>query len=631
MKISKLILIVLLFFIMVLINSSVFGAQLNVETENPSIEGTTLIINADGKIHNIKIYKKDNNGKFILFYRSKKEREGVIKIFLTKNLLSTTDTTEIKVTALDKDNNVLVADEKIDPIPAMPSMNPEETAKPTTTDWVIPTKPTTNPTSSASASPSETTNPSASSPSGDVEPTAISIDPTELTLTLGEEETAKLTYTLTPPEARCKLTWRTNASDIASIAKDGTVTAKSVGTTEISIRTSNGLSAECKVKVVRNTKNAGDALARGACELAYSNYKDNNGRDLVNSNGYYGTEKYRKYRNDGDKPHGCCSRGMASVINGYLQFDTSLEYTGAKEQYAYMAKSDKWKKIGTYKSGMENSSDSLLEPGDIVISTHHTCMYVGSEIPKEVYEESLKGTDADYGVPKDSAVWVSGGWHAGLSLCICSASEAHPSSGDGIIYRYALEVENTERKNSDNDNNTSIDIEHAKKVSANIHSSEHKNLQWHGKVIDRNGGMIGAYVEAINILNNKDYTLKEVYDKIISAHPEQKNKNVPVYENEDINDYYNISVSRATPNVSEIKKALDQGKVVADIVNTTKWRDENGNTFGKTGQHTGLIFYYDGKYYHMKTSVKLDAIYTEEQLKEWIGDTSTKLIIYSKK
>ena len=67
MKISKLILIVLLFFIMILINSSVFGAQLNVETENPSIEGTTLIINADGKIHNIKIYKKDNNGKFILY------------------------------------------------------------------------------------------------------------------------------------------------------------------------------------------------------------------------------------------------------------------------------------------------------------------------------------------------------------------------------------------------------------------------------------------------------------------------------------------------------------------------------------------------------------------------------------
>ena len=77
-----------------------------------------------------------------------------------------------------------------------------------------------------------------------------------------------------------------------------------------------------------------------------------------------------------------------------------------------------------------------MQPGDIVISTHHTCMYVGNQIPKEVYNESLKGTDADYGVPKDSAVWVSGGWHAGVSLCICNSDEAHPSSGDGIIYRY---------------------------------------------------------------------------------------------------------------------------------------------------------------------------------------------------
>ena len=177
----------------------------------------------------------------------------------------------------------------------------------------------------------------------------------------------------------------------------------------------------------------------------------------------------------------------------------------------------------------------------------------------------------------------------------------------------------------------SFDLEHAKKVSAQIHAKEHKNLDWHGKKIDRNGGMIGAYVEAINILNGTDYTLKEIYDTIIHAHPNQKHKNVPVYENEDVNDYYNISVSRATANIDNIKKALSEGKLVAEIVDTTKWRDEHGKLYGKTGRHTGLIFHYDGKYFHMKTSVKKDAIYTEEQLKEWLGHTKTKLIIYSKK
>jgi hypothetical protein len=176
-----------------------------------------------------------------------------------------------------------------------------------------------------------------------------------------------------------------------------------------------------------------------------------------------------------------------------------------------------------------------------------------------------------------------------------------------------------------------FDLEHAKSVSAQIHAKEHKNLDWHGKIIDRNGGMIGAYVEAINILNGTDYTLKEIYDKITSAHPEQKHKNHPVYENEDINDYYNISVSREDPTIENIKKALSEGKLVAEIVNTTKWRDEHGKLYGKTGRHTGLIFYYDGTYFHMKTSVKKDAIYTEAQLREWLGHTKTKLIVYSRK
>lgn len=63
-------------------------------------------------------------------------------------------------------------------------------------------------------------------------------------------------------------------------------------------------------------------------------------------------------------------------------------------------------------------------------------MYVGDEIPGKVYDHYLKGTDADYGRPGKGRVWVSGGWHAGLSLAICTRGEAHPSSDDGVIYRY---------------------------------------------------------------------------------------------------------------------------------------------------------------------------------------------------
>ena len=80
-----------------------------------------------------------------------------------------------------------------------------------------------------------------------------------------------------------------------------------------------------------------------------------------------------------------------------------------------------------------------------------------------------------------------------------------------------------------------------------------------------------------------------------------------------------------------LRKALSEGKLVAEIVNTTKWRNDKGKLFGKTGRHTGLIFYFDGSHYHMKTSVQPNGIYTESQLSDWLGNTSNKLVIYSKK
>jgi len=177
--------------------------------------------------------------------------------------------------------------------------------------------------------------------------------------------------------------------------------------------------------------------------------------------------------------------------------------------------------------------------------------------------------------------------------------------------------------------NGSFDLEHAIKVTSDPHNSKHENLPWHGSTVGKHAGMIGAYVEAINILNGTDYTLLEIYNKIISLHPEQKSKNVPVYENDDVNKLYNIKVERVSPNMNEIKKALSEGKLVAEIVDTTKWRNDKGNLFGKTGRHTGLIFYFDGTHYHMKTSVQPNGIYTESQLSDWLGNASTKLVIYS--
>ena len=423
------------------ISFSTFGAKITVDKKDTTFKGTYLELKSEADMYNIKIYKKANDGKFILFYQARsggKEK----KIFISRLLLSTEAKTEIKVVAEDKEGNRMTGGTTVDVIPTPTSINPSETATPSWTSSPIPTFPTptispsttTKPTTSTTVQPTTSTRPTQNTGSGEnVAPTGLTLNKTEVTLTMGKKEKDKLVYTLTPANAKAKLTWRTYNKDVVMIEKDGTITAKGGGTTEVSIRTDTGLEAKCKVTVMEEY---GETLAKAACRLAYSNYCDQNGKDLCNDNGYYGTAIYKKYRDDGDKPHGCCSRGMYSVINAYLKYDTDLEKAGAKEQYYYMAKSSKWKKIGTYESGMEDKADTIMQPGDIVISNHHTCMYVGNKIPTQVYNESLKGTDADYGTPAKDRVWVSGSWNNGINLSICNRGEAHPSSGDGIIYRY---------------------------------------------------------------------------------------------------------------------------------------------------------------------------------------------------
>lgn len=177
-----------------------------------------------------------------------------------------------------------------------------------------------------------------------------------------------------------------------------------------------------------------------------------------------------------------------------------------------------------------------------------------------------------------------------------------------------------------------FDLDHSCNLTADIHSRETRDLPLHGKTIHTIGGMIGAYVEAINILNGTDYTLLQVYTALVQAHPEQRySDKVSVYENEDINAKYNISVERAPSTIEEVKRVLSEGKIAACMVDTDKWLNEKGELWGKTGSHTGLIFYFDGTHYHMKTSVKPNAPYTESQLTDWLNDTSSRLVVYSRR
>ena len=179
-----------------------------------------------------------------------------------------------------------------------------------------------------------------------------------------------------------------------------------------------------------------------------------------------------------------------------------------------------------------------------------------------------------------------------------------------------------------------FNLEHAIKVHDNIHRKENTDLPWHNDIVGHCGGSIGAYTEAVNIFNEKDYRIYEVYAVLTKRHPELITTNKEPHTCKDVNDYYNIVATEIKPTIKEMRKALDEGCLVQKIANSNKWRDDKGKLKSWPGFHWGLIFYYDGKYYHMKAAGNLDqsdSIYTESQLKEWLSVLSWNAIKYCKK
>ena len=131
----------------------------------------------------------------------------------------------------------------------------------------------------------------------------------------------------------------------------------------------------------------------------------------------------------------------------------------------------------------------------------------------------------------------------------------------------------------------------------------------------------------------KTVIIYEVYDVLVNAHPELKTDHLEPYECEDINDYYGFTVSRAPAEINEIDNALREGRLVQLQVHSNEWRDAEGKQVDWPGYHSGLIFYFDGSLYHMKASGTINqknAVYTREQLIDWIGGTSKQLVIYTK-
>ncbi len=79
------------------------------------------------------------------------------------------------------------------------------------------------------------------------DPTSVSLNKTSLTLDVGKSHT--LTKTVSPSNAVTSYTWSSSNTSVATVDKNGKVTAKASGTATITVKTSNGKTANCKVTV----------------------------------------------------------------------------------------------------------------------------------------------------------------------------------------------------------------------------------------------------------------------------------------------------------------------------------------------------------------------------------------------
>ena len=79
------------------------------------------------------------------------------------------------------------------------------------------------------------------------EPTSVSLNKTALTLDVGKSYT--LAKTVSPSNAVTSYTWSSSNTSVATVDSNGKVTAKKAGTATITVKTSNGKTATCKVTV----------------------------------------------------------------------------------------------------------------------------------------------------------------------------------------------------------------------------------------------------------------------------------------------------------------------------------------------------------------------------------------------
>ena len=256
----------LLFFTLIFALSTVGNANTLKIEQTKSSGGVTISVHSDVKVRELRMYSK-SSGKWNLFYVNRESGYTDKKFFVSKNRISASEDSNIKIVVVDVNGDETTNEAPIDPNPSpspSPSASPSTSPTPkpsTSTSPSTSTKPTpstsASPSASTSASPSTSTTPKPStspSPSTSSKPTqpvavkSIKLNKTSATMVIGD--TLQLVKTITPANAVTKLTWCTNNNKVATIDGNGKVKAIAKGTATITVKTANGKKASCKITVI---------------------------------------------------------------------------------------------------------------------------------------------------------------------------------------------------------------------------------------------------------------------------------------------------------------------------------------------------------------------------------------------
>lgn len=185
MKVKKLfsiknLIIVIAAFVLLTALGSLSFATIKTEQVEGKARTVNVKVTSDKNIKKILLYKKASNDQYILFYKANLKSTKDYVVTIPENKLSTEEETQFKIVVIEEDGTRNVGDITAEKLTPYPSMNPEETAKPSWSPSTLPTKPTPSPSpsSSESAEPSTSSAPT-TDPSSSTEPSSSTQPSTE--------------------------------------------------------------------------------------------------------------------------------------------------------------------------------------------------------------------------------------------------------------------------------------------------------------------------------------------------------------------------------------------------------------------------------------------------------------------